>query len=110
MRIKTLLLVLILAAGTPFASLAEAATTAPAAQKNPKIDRALKKKLDKARKKAKEAEKEAAEKGAFLEQEAAEKGAFLVQEAAQKAAAGDARRPPSWNSRRPGMPRTLIRR
>ena len=57
MRIKTLLLVLVLAAGTPFASMAEAATTAPAAQNNQKIDRALRKKLDEARKKAQEAEK-----------------------------------------------------
>ncbi|MDP7290456.1 MAG: hypothetical protein QGH94_20920, partial [Phycisphaerae bacterium] len=56
MRIKTLLLALILAAGTPFASLAEAATPPPAAQ-NQKIDRALQKKLSEAKKKAQDAEK-----------------------------------------------------
>jgi serine protease AprX len=44
MRIKTLLLVLVLAAGTPAASLAQA-TTPPAAQNDKKIDRALRKKL-----------------------------------------------------------------
>ena len=86
MRIKSLLLALVLAAGTPFASLAEAAT--PPAAQNQKMDRALRKMLNEAKKKTQEAakaKKEEQKAVAKAEQSKARMEAAVAKKAAREA-------------------------